>query len=284
MFGAVTAVAEMLEDEFHERVLVNAYAAWGRSRGFKAHHDDHDVFILQLAGRKFWRIFGPSESRSIQNDAPPRGISWEGIIEEGDLLYIPRDWWHEVRPQGEASLHLTCGVQNRNGLDLLAWIQQELRSVEIYLSDLPRFLSHDEQLAHVAKLRDEFCRRFDDAVLSRFFEEHDAKAVPRPHLSLPWGVIPGELPEDDQIPIRFLLGRSTELNVSSDRQRCELVANGMRWQFSEASEPVLRALMEHRICSVSDICTTTSAGLDRHTVRSVISELLFQGLAAISSN
>ena len=285
MFGPITAVAEMLESVFHERVLVNAYAAWGRSRGFAAHRDDHDVFILQLSGRKFWRIYGPSEhSSEIHGDAPPHQISWEGIIEQGDLLYIPRDWWHEVRPQGEACLHLTCGFQNRNGLDLLAWILEELRTDELHCSVLPRFASPGEQFAHVTKLRDAVCRKFDEGVLSRFLEDHDAKAVSRPHLSLPWGVVPGELPQNDDILVRFVLGRSAKLDAATNGHKCSLVADGRRWEFPLVSVPVLRTLLAHRTCTICEICAETSAELSRDAVRSTVAELLFQGLVEIGAH
>ena len=38
-------------------VNVNLYASWRRDNGFGLHWDDHDVFILQIAGAKDWQIY-----------------------------------------------------------------------------------------------------------------------------------------------------------------------------------------------------------------------------------
>ena len=52
LYEPLRAVAEALELFFHERIQINAYASWRTSRGFDLHWDDHDVFILQVTGRK----------------------------------------------------------------------------------------------------------------------------------------------------------------------------------------------------------------------------------------
>ena len=42
----------------------------------------------------------------------PDAPLWEGMLEDGDLLYIPRGWWHVATPLDEPTLHLTVGVNN----------------------------------------------------------------------------------------------------------------------------------------------------------------------------
>jgi ribosomal protein L16 Arg81 hydroxylase len=289
MYGPIRDVSEMLEHELHEGVHVNAYVAWGRTLGFKAHQDDHDAFILQISGRKYWRIYEMGErstasSEAKQNKLPPRKISWEGMLEEGDLLYIPEDWWHEARAQGEPSLHLTCGFRNRNGRDLLAWLYKELECVELFRTGLPRFASDEIQAVHLKKLREELLERLGEDAVSRFFQDQDAKPMmSRSHLSLPWGVVAGELPQDDAVSVRFLLDVDTPFSLTVDRQRCQLVANGNRWQFPNGSEFVLKTLMARRVCSVSDLVASAPT-LSREAVRWIVSDLIFQGLAALASS
>ncbi len=35
----------------------SAYVSWQRQQGFAAHFDTQEVFVLQLAGRKAWRLY-----------------------------------------------------------------------------------------------------------------------------------------------------------------------------------------------------------------------------------
>ena len=56
---AVGELAAGLSEDLGHAVQVNAYITPPQSQGFAAHYDTHDVFVLQIAGRKRWRIHEP---------------------------------------------------------------------------------------------------------------------------------------------------------------------------------------------------------------------------------
>jgi len=56
---AVIEFATELGAELGHPVQANAYITPPSSRGFSAHYDVHDVFVLQLAGRKHWTVHAP---------------------------------------------------------------------------------------------------------------------------------------------------------------------------------------------------------------------------------
>ena len=95
----------------------NAYLTFGGQGTFGKHWDVHDVFAIQLIGRKRWRVFAPtmplplshqtSDQRS--NDCPPNPVM-DVTLEAGDLLYLPRGWWHQVIPFDEGSFHVSVGA------------------------------------------------------------------------------------------------------------------------------------------------------------------------------
>ena len=64
----VEELAKGLELFFRERVQVNLYAGWQTSRGFDLHWDDHDVFVLQVTGRKRWSVYGQTRPFPLVND------------------------------------------------------------------------------------------------------------------------------------------------------------------------------------------------------------------------
>ncbi|TXS05053.1 hypothetical protein EAO73_12410 [Streptomyces sp. col6] len=120
-------------------VYINAYAAWGNQKGLALHYDYTDNLVLQLSGRKHWKIYrptreavpGPASSaykEGIQAAARGEaggdaeelrrvrsGLFWEGELSAGDALYVPPGWFHEVTPVGVPTLHLACAFSATEG-------------------------------------------------------------------------------------------------------------------------------------------------------------------------
>jgi hypothetical protein len=113
--------ADQLAADLGHPTQVNAYITPPSSRGFSPHYDVHDVFVLQVAGEKHWRIHppvlpDPLRTQPWQDRAAEVAAAAEGapIIDEvlrpGDALYLPRGFLHSATALGEISAHLTIGV------------------------------------------------------------------------------------------------------------------------------------------------------------------------------
>jgi bifunctional lysine-specific demethylase and histidyl-hydroxylase NO66 len=122
--------AGTLSTELAAPVGVNAYATPAGSRGFATHYDTHDVFVLQVAGRKRWRIHEPVLPDPLERQAAgERAVEVTAVTDSpavldvvlaaGDSLYLPRGWLHSAVALGEPSLHLTLGVRAMNRYALL---------------------------------------------------------------------------------------------------------------------------------------------------------------------
>ncbi|MEU4782699.1 cupin domain-containing protein [Micromonospora sp. NPDC023633] len=101
---------------------VNAYLTPAGSQGFATHYDTHDVFVLQVDGRKHWRIHppvlpDPLEKQTWGGRADEVAATADGpaaldvVLAPGDALYLPRGWLHSAQAQESSSLHLTVGVR-----------------------------------------------------------------------------------------------------------------------------------------------------------------------------
>ena len=279
----VEELAQGLELLFRERVQVNLYAGWQTSRGFDLHWDDHDVFILQVAGRKKWSVYGQTRPYPLVNDIekaqkPEHAPVWEGTLEDGDLLYIPRGWWHVAVPLAEPTLHLTVGVHNRTGLDFLRWLSEQVRASETFRQDLPRLASPAERAAHVARLREAMLAAWDDAALERFYEDLDARAEPRAHVALPWVATPDAAPPVGSTVVRLLAPRPFKLEAAGGV--VEFDSMGNHWRFAEGALPVLRALAERRTCTIAELCEAARGRVQPETVRAFLVELAHRGFVA----
>lgn len=284
LYQPLEELAEGLELFFHERIQINAYAGWRTSRGFDLHWDDHDVFIIQVAGRKRWGVYGmmrpyPLAQDSEANNRPTEGPLWEATLQDGELLYIPRGWWHVATPLAEPTLHLTVGVHNRTGIDLLRWLTDRMRSSEVFRRDLPRFSSNDKRAAWAERLRQELLAGWDGGLLDRYFSDSDATVEPRARLSLPWSPTPEILPRSRGTLVRLTAPRPLDLQVREGV--IEFSCHKKRWRFADKALVVLRPLAERRVCSVAELCEAAGGTLEEKTVQTFLGELILHGLLAV---
>jgi len=103
----------------------NLYLSPPDSQGFSIHYDPHDVLVVQLAGRKHWRLYG----RRFDNPARPLaepvaaedagGLAAEIALDPGDCLYLPSGTLHEACTHDSQSLHLTLILEPLSWGDLL---------------------------------------------------------------------------------------------------------------------------------------------------------------------
>jgi ribosomal protein L16 Arg81 hydroxylase len=106
----------------------NAYLSLGGGGTFGKHWDTHDVFALQLLGRKRWQIFPPTFAAPLSmhgsegsgRECPPTPVL-DCVLTAGDLLYVPRGWWHHAIPFDEPSLHFSIGTYGPTIHDYLMW-------------------------------------------------------------------------------------------------------------------------------------------------------------------
>lgn len=89
--------------------LMISYASDGGGVG--PHFDSYDVFLIQVQGKRRWRI-GAQKDAELLADVPLKIIAnfapeQEFVLEAGDMLYLPPGWAHDGVAEGEC---MTCSV------------------------------------------------------------------------------------------------------------------------------------------------------------------------------
>jgi 50S ribosomal protein L16 3-hydroxylase len=89
--------------------LMISYASDGGGVG--PHFDSYDVFLIQVQGKRRWRI-GAQKDAQLRDDVPLKIIAnfraeQEFVLEPGDMLYLPPGWAHDGIAEGEC---MTCSV------------------------------------------------------------------------------------------------------------------------------------------------------------------------------
>ena len=91
--------------------------------GVGPHVDSYDVFLLQLAGRRRWRVGRPSTLR-LRDDVPLKMLAdfvpaHDWLLETGDMLYVPPGWGHDGIAEGEC-LTASIGFRAPDAKELAA--------------------------------------------------------------------------------------------------------------------------------------------------------------------
>jgi 50S ribosomal protein L16 3-hydroxylase len=103
--------------------LMISYATDGGGVG--AHLDSYDVFLLQVQGRRRWRIGRVAKPQWVEG-VPLKLLDrfepeQEWVLEPGDMLYLPPLWGHDGIAEGEC---MTCSIGFR--VPARATLAQEL--------------------------------------------------------------------------------------------------------------------------------------------------------------
>lgn len=188
-----------LASEVGHPVQINAYITPAENQGFSAHYDTHDVFVLQVAGRKRWVISEPvlidplptqtweqrAEAVAARAAEPPL---LDVTLEPGDALYLPRGFLHSATALGELSIHLTVGVHPVTRYSLAQHLLTEAATAPDLRRSLPMGVDLSdpavlaEQLSATARALNGYAADADGALLRAVADrvESDLNRTTRP--------------------------------------------------------------------------------------------------------
>ncbi|NXF98008.1 RIOX1 oxygenase, partial [Eubucco bourcierii] len=142
----------ILQEHFGSMAGANTYLTPPGTQGFAPHYDDIEAFVLQLEGKKHWRVYRPRTDTEVLPQFSSANLTQaevgepvlETVLEAGDLLYFPRGFIHQGNCLPDVhSLHITVSSYQRNSWgDLLekllpAALQMALEEDVEYRQGLP---------------------------------------------------------------------------------------------------------------------------------------------------
>ena len=146
MHPPVARFCRELAAELGHPTQCNAYLTpGGQHQGFDFHHDTHDVFVLQVSGRKRWIVHEPVVRLPLPSQPAAGGhLVPDGAeplldveLEAGDALYLPRGYVHAALTTDVDSVHLTVGVLSTTWYDVLTDALTLAREDERFRDALP---------------------------------------------------------------------------------------------------------------------------------------------------
>ncbi|KAL2082638.1 hypothetical protein ACEWY4_022456 [Coilia grayii] len=121
--STVWNVLSILQELFGSMAGANVYLTPAGTQGFAPHYDDIEAFVVQLEGKKHWRVYNPRTEDEVLpvvsspnfNQAEIGKPILDVVLEAGDLLYFPRGFIHQGDCLPDAhSLHVTISSYQKN--------------------------------------------------------------------------------------------------------------------------------------------------------------------------
>ncbi|WHM37870.1 cupin domain-containing protein [Streptomyces sp. BPTC-684] len=112
--------ARRLGEDLGRKVEAFFFVTPPGAQGLRLHRDDADVFVVQLNGSKQWYIHaGPEDARWNPGPTPETGPPLlSPLLEEGQVMYIPRGFAHRATGDTGLSVHLSFTVRDIGVQDL----------------------------------------------------------------------------------------------------------------------------------------------------------------------
>lgn len=272
-----------LERLLETNIRINAYVSWKDVNGFDIHWDHHDVFIIQLIGRKSWRIHEKTREYPMFLDFHdphppyPKQI-WQDSIDEGTILYIPRGYWHYVKSVNEPSLHLTVTLEPKTAKNYLSWLENKLLDHQIYRMDLPKLTSPNEVSQFEKKLVDLLFHTIKQHGIQSYLEEKKAARSERILFSLPFAVNPQNL---DGCQLVLNTRSLSDFKLDKEGKYISFSANDKDYKLVDKCESILRLLMDYEAHLYEELLKTNNDLIDKNTLDDFLFKLIREGLIAV---
>ena len=129
------SIAKSIEEILRPMAVhCNAYITPQNSSGVSPHADQHDTYLIQLGGRKRWKVWQSVDRDPLSPNIVNRQSDYEKLDETnsilnvellaGDVLAIPRGFVHGNETADAPSSHLTIGIIDPT---VRTWLESSIR-------------------------------------------------------------------------------------------------------------------------------------------------------------
>ena len=259
-----------LAAELGHPVQVNAYITPAQNQGFAPHYDTHDVFVLQVSGRKQWTVHAPVVELpnrpwdTVAAQVAARATEEPLIatdLEPGDCLYLPRGFIHSAKALGGTTVHLTFGIHAVTQADVVRAVLDEILTQDWRASMPVGWNPLTADLSTVVTRMGEAIANLDqEAVAARLYDARAAATRPEPVSPVAQAEAAAQLAPEDIVRLRT--GISARLTATHLH-----TAIGVS-EVAHADHAALEVLLTGHSVSVQNLpCdTATIAGLLREGI------------------
>ncbi|MDC4417294.1 cupin domain-containing protein [Acinetobacter baumannii] len=249
----VDQISKQIANFAEARTLTGSYAAFSSKSSYKSHWDTRDVYAVQLLGRKRWILKKPNfefplymqQTKNFPDIKEPEEIYMDVILEAGDILYIPRGWWHDPLPLDQETFHLAVATFPPTGFEYMCWLQNVMPSILDCRKNFSNFENDIEMINDLSYQLSEIIK--DKKYYQNFMMHHLMEQAVPSMLSLD---ILGNS-KINQLETNQKLYLNTNLLYYFDEGF--IIINGNKLNIDSIGLDLIRYLFEHPYSCVKDI-------------------------------
>ena len=249
----IDQISKQVANFANAHVITSGYAAFSNKSSYMAHWDTRDVFAVQLIGRKRWILKAPNfelplymqQTKNFKDIKEPEEVYMDVILEAGDILYVPRGWWHNPLPIGEETFHLAVGTFAPTGFEYMNWLLKHTPNILGCRRNLSSFESDEQVLKDISE---DFSKILND---KSYYEEFLTQYIGNQRLPTQLSLNVLGNSNSNSLHINTKVVVNTNLLYFSEDNF--VVINGNKITIDDISEKLVRFLFERAIVSVGDI-------------------------------
>jgi 50S ribosomal protein L16 3-hydroxylase len=224
--------------------------------GVGPHVDSYDVFLLQAAGTRRWRIGRERDPRFVEG-SPLKVLrrfspTEEHVLAPGDMLYLPPQWAHEGIAEGGECMTYSIGFRAPRKRDLTAALLERLASdsTDETIYEDGRLEATNRPAEIPARLQ-----RFAAAAVRKLIERDAVDAALGEIMSEPKQGVTFDEPREKWTPGAVLLDRRTRMLYDEHN----VYINGDSYRATGADARVLRRLADQRRLDAETVRAASAA-------------------------
>jgi hypothetical protein len=203
------------------------------------------------------------------------------LLSAGDVLYLPKGWWHVVTPDNNVSLHIAFSITPRHGYHFLSWAIDEFRrDVELCRENLPPRFEIEAGSRFSARLGRKFESYLSDPeIMARFFRQYASMQPIRSGFSLPHTVSAHCHLLGDRNTVTWL---ATLADIEFEPERVTVTISRRTHTFSVQAEAILSLIQDGQPHSVGELVRRgIRSGASAAWTKDFLVDLVKKGLASL---
>jgi hypothetical protein len=282
---ALNRLGADMKRHFGESPSFNCYGSIKPQPGLGLHWDDHDVIAIQTEGRKFWQLYERVPNSFVKHQSGeqrPDGKTptWEGYLEAGQCLYVPRGTWHSVLSTGAPSLHITCGFFGITLHRILRSLMQNEANIAGFSNAVsPEYMTDAEILQFENDARSKVQQIMSGGFLKQYWADEKANMHPvfaRSAFDAPRPNSDTSLAQEDAL-VLSRIARNPE--IASDSRGISFMVNKTEYYLPMEMQPIFKMLTDSDAVEMRSLYTAAArGGIDVSRVDSMLRTLFGHGI------
>ncbi|HFC7879812.1 TPA: cupin domain-containing protein, partial [Neisseria meningitidis] len=225
-----------------------------------------DVFAVQLIGKKHWTISAPNfdmplymqQAKDMPHITPSKTVDMEVILEAGDILYIPRGWWHNPMPMNCETFHLAIGTFPPNGYNYMEWLMKKIPDIQSIRQNFIDWEHDQKNIDNAAQAVTEMMKNQENyqAFIQDFLGNQRVNTAFNMQI---FGNLDNDrLPENSTIKLNSLDNRTIKQGY--------IIANGIKTNLDNDSQTILQWIADKhsvKLTQLYEFCQNQNINLEK---------------------